>query len=113
MAHGAITRPSSSFDFDVTNKKFRIRDVQLTSGANYTTGGETITAKEAGMSHRITAVSAPNVAMTSDGATSRSVGFLHQSDGSVKMVVSSTASAQVASNTDLSTYSIRLTFIGH
>jgi hypothetical protein len=43
MALGAITKPSGASDYDVGNKRVRVRDVVLSSGANYTTGGETIT----------------------------------------------------------------------
>jgi hypothetical protein len=52
MAIGTITKPTalgSSADYNDANKRVRVRDVQLTSGANYTTGGETITAAAVGL----------------------------------------------------------------
>jgi hypothetical protein len=93
------------------NKKIRVRNVQLTSGANYTTGGETITASACGLSKKIEAVIGA-MATTSSGTTSRTVVPLYQTDGSVKLLVQTTASAEAASNSDQSTFTARLVFLG-
>jgi hypothetical protein len=51
MALGAITKPTglgSETDWTHNGKRHRIRNVVLSSGANYTTGGETITVARSG-----------------------------------------------------------------
>ena len=111
MALGTITKPSGKADYNMGNKRVRVRDVQLTSGANYTTGGETITAANVGL-NEITEAVPLGLALPSGGATSRSVGFIFSSSGSVKLVVHTTASAEAASNSDQSTFSVRIRFIG-
>ena len=108
MALGSITKIS---DYVVGNKRCRIRDVQLTAGANYTTGGETITAKSVGL-NKIEHANALSLATTTAGSTHRAVSFIYQTDGSVKMQVSTTASAEAASNSDQSTFTVRVEFRG-
>jgi hypothetical protein len=51
--------------------------VQLTSGANYTTGGETITAAAVGLNTIFEAIPM-GLALTTGGTTSRTVGFIYQ-----------------------------------
>lgn len=112
MALGAISRPSSASDYDAGNKRVRVRDIVLTSGANYTTGGETVNASAVGL-NVINEAAALGLALPSNGATSRGVGFLYAADArSVKLVVQTTASAEAASNSDQSTYTVRVRFIG-
>lgn len=115
MALGTISRttPASS-DSVWGNKRARVRDVQLTSGANYTTGGETISPAAVGLTRRIEQVLTHGIARaTSGGATARTLAFdFATTPGSVKMQVYTTASAEAASNSDQSTFSARLTFIG-
>lgn len=112
MALGTITKPSGAADYNDANKRVRVRDVQLTSGANYTTGGETINASAVGLNAIFEAVPL-GLALPSGGATSRSVAFIFTSDTrSVKMLVHTTASAEAASNSDQSTFSVRVRFIG-
>lgn len=115
MALGTVTKPAnigaSASDYNDANKRVRVRSVQLTSGANYTTGGETITAAAVGLNVIMEAI-ATGLALPSGGATSRSVGFIYQTNGSVKMVVHTTASAEAASNSDQSTFSVLIRFIG-
>lgn len=113
MALGTITKPSPSQDMAVSNKKWRTRDVQLSSGANYPTGGDTITPLAVGLSRRIEQVIYPGaIRATAAGATARSVAFAHQTDGSVKMQVYTTASAEAANNSDQSAFAGRFTFVG-
>jgi hypothetical protein len=50
MALGTITKPTtgvtgSRTDWTEGNRRYRIRNVQLSAGANYTTGGETISVR--------------------------------------------------------------------
>lgn len=112
MALGTITKPTGVQASTVFgNKKVRIRDVQLTSGANYTTGGETVTAAAVGLSRRIETVLGA-MATTTSGTTSRTVVPLYQTDGSIKLLVQTTASAEAAVSSDQSTFTARLTFIG-
>jgi hypothetical protein len=115
MALGTITKPlgpSSAADYDVGNKRVRVRVVQLTSGANYTQGGETITATAVGL-NAIFECAALGLALPTGGATSRTVGFIQTADTrSVKMVVHTTASAEAAANSDQSTFSVMVRFVG-
>lgn len=108
MALGTITKVA---DYTVSNKRHRIRDVQLTTGANYATGGETISATAVGLGKKIEAVLGA-MATTATGTTCRTVVPLYQTDGSVKLTVQTTASAEAAANSDQSTFTARLTFIG-
>jgi hypothetical protein len=115
MALGTISKVTgfgSEGDWTVGNKRYRIRTVQLTSGANYTTGGETISAAAVGLRARIHAAIPLGLAYPSGGATSRSVAYIPQTDGSVKQLVHTTASAEATVNTDQSTFSVNTLFIG-
>ena len=109
MALGTLTKRSA---YVSGNKRIRVYDVQLTSGANYTSGGETITPQNVGLSRRIEEARAHGLALPSGAATSRSVGFVYQSDGTVKMSVQTTASAEAAAASDQSTFTVRVTFVG-
>lgn len=112
MALGTITRPSNVRADGQTGKyRTRIRNVQLSAGANYTTGGETINPADVGLGHFIEKVDGA-MATTSTGTTSRTVVPLYQTNGSIKLVVQTTASAEAANNSDQSTFTARLTFIG-
>jgi hypothetical protein len=114
MALGTITKPTqlgSRANYTDANKRVRIRDVQLTAGANYTTGGEPITAASVGLNVIEQAVPC-GLALTASGTTSRSVAFLYQTDGSVKMLTHTTASAEAGSNSDQSTFTVRIKFEG-
>lgn len=108
MALGTITKVD---DYTVSNKRYRVRTVQLTSGANYNTGGETITAAAVGL-RKIVEANTQGLPTTASGTTSRGVAFLFQTDGSVKMLVQTTASAEAAGSSDQSTFTIRITFVG-
>lgn len=118
MAIGTIAVPTlpntgskTRWDRDESNARYRTRDVQLTSGANYTTGGETVTAKAVGLNY-IEQVFNLGIVVSADGTTSRSVGARFQADGSVKLSVQTTASAEASASSDQSTYIARLTFVG-
>lgn len=115
MALGTITKPVPSPDYVIGNKRVRVRDVQLTSGANYTTGGETITPAAVGLKLRIESVICTGQARTTTGGAATipvSLDFA-TTPGSVKLqqYVAATGAEQAAS-ANLSTFSARLTFIG-
>jgi hypothetical protein len=75
MALGTVT-PRKAMGSTWANKKMRVVDVQLTSGANYTTGGETLNASACGLS-RIEQANVLGLALPSGGATSRTVGVIY------------------------------------
>lgn len=117
MAIGTLTKPTPTPDYTAGNRKYRTRDVVLTAGANYTTGGETITPGMLGMRARIEQVVNGGIARTTTGgAATIPIAFDYAtlaSTGSVKMqsYVAATGAEQ-AGNVNLSTFSVRLTFIG-
>lgn len=115
MAIGTITKVNGS-DSTFGNKKMRVRDIQLTAGANYTTGGETISASAVGL-RKIEAANALGLARaTSGGATARGVAFdytaIAGNAGAIKMQVYTTGSAEASSNSDQSALSVRVQFFG-
>lgn len=117
MALGTITKPSPSQDYTVANRRFRTRDIVLGTGANYPTGGETITPASVGLKQRIEQVLTTSaVRATSGGATARTVAIdytaIAGSGGAVKLQVYTTASAEAANNSDQSAFTGRFTFIG-
>lgn len=110
MALGAISIPTGvQANTTFGNKKIRIRSVVLTTGANYTTGGETITPSMVGLSKRIELMHGGLAPATSGGATARTVAFDYANQ---KLQVFTTASAEAASNSDQSAFSARLMFVG-
>jgi hypothetical protein len=115
MALGTITKPTPTPDHTIGNKRVRVRDVVLTGGANYTTGGETISPAAVGMKLRIEQCYSTGQARTTSGGAATipvSVDFA-TTPGSAKLqayVAASGAEQSAAAN--LSTFSIRLTFVG-
>ncbi len=114
MALGTLTKITSYVN---GNKRVRIYDVQLTSGANYTTGGETITAAAVGL-RKVEKASPDGMANTSSGSTAHGVGMLYQSNGNVKIQAYSSngaapaAFAELGANANLSTFVTRVQFTG-
>ena len=113
MTLGTFTRVSDGIT-RLGSKRVVSYDVQLTSGANYTEGGETITPAMVGMGRRIENVLTNGIARATTGsATSRALSFdFATTPGSVKMVVNTTASAEAAASSNQSAFSCRLTFVG-
>lgn len=110
MALGTITKVDA---WTEANKRVKLVDVQLTSGANYTAGGETLNANDAKVQlRRITAVEPLGLALPTGGATSRTVGVIYSSATAVKLVVHTTASAEAAGSSDQSTFTVRLKITG-
>lgn len=110
MALGTIT-PVKGANSTWGNKKMKVFDIQLTSGANYTTGGETLNASAVGLK-RIEQVNPLGNATASNGATSRTVSVLYSSPTAVKLVAQTTASAEAAASSDQSAYTVRCQIIG-
>jgi hypothetical protein len=111
MALGTVTKVTGA-DTVFGNKKVRVRDVQLTSGANYTTGGETITAAQVGL-RKIEQANVLGLALPTGGATSRTIGVIYgNGQTTTKLVVHTTASAEAAGSSDQSTFTVRIQFIG-
>lgn len=116
MALGTLTKVDQ---YTVSNRRYRIYDVQLTSGANYTAGGETITAISVGL-RRIIAASAIGPAMSST-PTAFNVGITYTSATAVKIVALGTNAApgaavadiDVTASTNLSTFTARIKFEGY
>jgi len=113
MALGTITKVTPNADFTSGNKRVRVRDIQLTSGANYTTTGAAITAPQVGLRSRIEQVAVLGPAVNAAGTASVSVAWNYTS-GKLQCYfsVSTLADAEVAANADLSTYSVRIAFTG-
>jgi hypothetical protein len=112
MAIGTLTAVSEGVN-RVGKYRATTYDVQLTSGANYAAGGATITPQAVGLGRRIVQVQGSGTASaTSGGLTARSVAIRYQTDGSVKLQVMTTASAEAADNSDQSGFATRLTFLG-
>lgn len=114
MALGTVTKV---LDYTVSNKRFRVRDVQLTAGANYTTGGESITPASVGLrkiEHVLTDVGAKNAAGTSavpvrfDYANNKLQAYRYDGATAGKAFLE-----EVAVNVDLSAFTARLTFVGY
>lgn len=111
MALGTITKIDGYAD---ANKRVRVVDVQLTSGANYTAGGESLTPAMLGL-RRIT------WAESSIGLSSTPTGFQIRYDyTNQKLVVLAQAVAgaavalvDVTANTNLSTFTARIRFEGY
>lgn len=102
--------------YSEANKRVRVYDVVLGTGANYPTGGETIQPSYVGMNKIMEAVPHGNARATTGGATARTLAFdyaaISGSPGAIKMQVYTTGSAEAANNSDQSTQSVRITFRG-
>lgn len=108
MALGTMTKVTA---YNSGNKRIRVWDIQLTSGANYVTGGTTITAASVGL-RKIEAING-SIAVHSTPTVTRYVYWV-LGDGATttKMFVAATTS-EVAANTDVSPYTVRVMFIGY
>ncbi len=111
MAIGTIS-PVKTANFSPGNKKLRVCDVQLTGGANYTTGGETVTLAAVGLK-RIDQVLNGGFARNAAGTTAVAVAVAYQTNGTVKLQVYASSGSEQSASADLSTYTVRLTFIGY
>lgn len=116
MALGTISKITPNPDSTAGNFKVRVRDVQLTSGANYTAGGETITPSQVGL-RRIFQVVTDAGGKNAAGANVVPVRYdyaanklqAYRYDGAS---VGKAFLEEVAAGVDLSTFTARLTFFG-
>lgn len=121
MALGTITkvkRNGRPVEYVKGNKFAVIADVQCTSGANYTTGGETVTAAAVGLKS-IDYVNVLNQPATSTGSSHRVATVVYPGgtgaggQTSIKLVIGGAAAGnEVAGSTDLSTFAARIEFVG-
>ena len=118
MPLGSITKVARNgrpIDYVKGTKYAVVRDVQCTSGANYTAGGETITAAAIGLKS-IDYANILNQPTTAAGAH-RTATIINTpgagGQASVKLAVSgATAQTDAAASTDLSTFVARIEFVG-
>jgi hypothetical protein len=112
MALGTLTKIDAWVE---GNKRVRIYDVQLTTGANYTAGGESLTPAMVGL-RKIVAVNALGPArsttptgfqVTYDYTNSKLIALAQAVAGAAVALVDVTA------NTNLSTFTVRLEIVGY
>lgn len=107
MTLGAFTLKHQWID---GNRRVRVYDVVLGTGANYPTGGESVLPTAVGLRSRIDAVIPCGVARaTADGATGRTLGW---DDTNKKLQVYTTGSAEAGNNSDQSGQTARIMFVG-
>lgn len=107
MALGSFTLISHWVD---GNKHRRVYDLVLGTGANYPTGGEPLAPSLVGM-RKFIAVNPCGVARaTSGGATARTVSYDYVNS---KLQIYTTGSAEAGSNSDQSTITQRIEFVGN
>lgn len=119
MAIGTLTKIAA---YAWGNRRVRVFDVQLTSGANYTTAGETVTPKMVGLGHVIEQVMGAGTSgagATTGYAIGANYAAVAANPGAVRLqgFVSNGASPallnEAPSNTNLSAGSVRLAFVGN
>lgn len=115
MALGAITRPTPNPDVTIGNRRWRTRDVVLTTGANYTTGGDTLTPSQVGLrvitqiyvDHAKNATGTSLVIVRYDYAANKLQSYRYDGASAGKAFLE-----EVAAAVDLSTFTARITFVG-
>lgn len=115
MALGTVSKVlkgGRSIDFADGDRKVAFRDVALTSGANYTTGGETLNPADFGL-REIWGVEPMGPALSTAASTTFQVGFNYSTGKLMAFGQNATpgpavAQPQVTANTNLSTFSVRL-----
>ena len=111
MAIGTISTVKGA-DTIFGNKRVKVRDIQITAGANYTTGGVPLAASDVGLK-KIDVVF-PGHAKDSNGAHNVSLSYDYtNSKLQAYFSANAAANAEVGANTDLSTYTARVIFIGY
>lgn len=116
MALGAITKPAGvRCDDTWGSKRMRIRQIVATGGANYTTGGETITPASVGLNVIENVSGGPFKTSTGVNILDWSYDFAankiqyYRYDGAS---VGKASLEEAAANFDASGYTGRLTFVG-
>lgn len=112
MALGSITKVDG---YVIGNKRVRIVDVQLSTGANWTAAGESLTPAMVGL-RRIVAVNALGPARSSTPTGFQvTYDYTNQKLIALAQAVAGAAVALVAvtGNTDLSAFTVRLEIVGY
>lgn len=89
------------------NKRVRVRDITLDN--SYPTGGYTLNPSDVGLRSRIDTADCELALASSGGATARAVSYNY---GTGKLQVYTTGSAEAASTSDQSAYTVRVRFVG-
>lgn len=108
---GAITKVT---DYTVSNKRHRVRDVVLSTGANYATGGMTLTPVSVGL-HKIE--EAQPLGPATNGTLCFPVVYDYTNQklkafGTNAVPGAAVGDPEVTANTNLSAYSVRIKFSG-
>ena len=112
MALGAITKVTGG-DYIHGNKKVRTRDIVLSTGANWTSTGESLTAAQVGLKKilKVDPALAYNGTLTFqchyDITNSKLIAFAQNSTPGAAV-----GQPKVTGNTDLSGYTVRMQFEG-
>lgn len=114
MALGTMTLVDK---YTISNRRVRVFDVQLSTGANWTAAGESITPQMAGMKQRITSANILGAAqngtplafqLSYNHTTNKLVAF-----GTNAVPGAAVGDPVVTGNTDLSGYTARIEFRGY
>lgn len=110
---GTITEVDS---YTVSNRRYRIYDIQISSGANYTTGGMSLTPRQVGL-NRIIGADPLGPAFSVAASTAFEVIFVYSTSKLMALATHATPGAAVAdievtNNTNLSTFIARIKFEG-
>lgn len=107
MALGAGTKIDS---YIIGNKRVKVYDFVLGTGANYPTGGEPLAPSLVGLRRFISVKPCGSPKATSGGATARDISYDHTN---AKLQIYTTGSAEAANNSDQSTMTARIEFVGY
>jgi hypothetical protein len=111
-----ITRPSGVQNYKAGNRTVAVRDIAFSG--NYATGGETITASQAGLSKRIEQVDVHGGIVNANTTTGLGISVAYNSTGSVtiKVYESAASAGPFLEKDNAEAYpastSARFTFIG-
>lgn len=113
MALGTVTKVDA---FVWGNRRVRIYDIQLSTGANWATAGESLLPSQVGLKKIIAAQ--PIGAALSSTPTTFQVTYNHTTNKLVAFGTHATPGAAVAdiavtANTDLSGFTVRMMFVGY
>lgn len=107
MALGAFTKIDA---YVIGNKRVKVYDVVLGTGANYPTGGEPLAPSLVALRRFVSVKECGVAKATSGGATARTISYDHTN---AKLFIYTTGSAEAANNSDQSTITARIEFIGY
>jgi len=113
MALGAVKAVTAG-DYTLGNKRVRTRDITLSTGANWTSAGETLTPAQVGLNQVVRC----NPALAYNGTLTFQVHYDITNQKLIAFAQNATPGAavgqpKVTGNTDLSGYTVRLEFVGY